>query len=96
MEKHINQLISDQSIVVDEDEYIGCTFTRCQLIYKGGGLPMLVNNSFKECQWNFDGPAARTVQFMAALYIAGGRAVIEATIENVRGKHSTGVALTGM
>jgi hypothetical protein len=47
----------------------------------------------KECHRNFDGPAARTVQFIAALNIAGGKAVIAVTIENVRGNYSTGVHL---
>jgi len=95
MGKHIDQLFLEQSIVIDGDEYIGCTFSRCKLVYAGGTLPMLVNNSYKDCQWAFDGPAARTIQFMGLLYTGGGKSVIEATIENVRGKHATGLALTG-
>ena len=93
MAKFEKKPFRDQSIVIDGNEYIDCRFERCEIIYAGASLPTLIRNSFNECRWTFDGPAARTVQFMSALYGGGGQAVIEATFENIRGKPASGVRL---
>jgi hypothetical protein len=57
---------TDSTLVLDENEYTGCTFTRCILVYRGGDL-RLVRNTFHDCRWSFDGAAARTVALLQAL-----------------------------
>jgi hypothetical protein len=93
MSKHEKEQLVDRSIVVDGSEYVGCTFVRCEIIFAGGSLPVLANNSFRDCRWVFDGPSARTIQFMAALYRNGAKDLIEATFENIRGKPAGGLTL---
>ena len=93
MVKYEKKEFSDVSIVIDGNEYIECRFSRCEIIFAGGSLPRLIKNSFDSCRFAFDGPAARAIQFMAALYQGGAQNLIEATFENVRGKPATGLAL---
>jgi hypothetical protein len=93
MAKYEKRPFTDQSLVIDGSEYIGCRFERCEIIFAGGSLPTLVGNDFKECTYKFDGPAARTVQFMTGLYSGGAQQLIEATFEMIRGKPVTGVKL---
>ena len=93
MSRFEKERFADTSIIVDGNEYTGCTFVRCQILFSGGALPKLDNNSFMDCRWVFDGAAARTVQFMTALYSGGGKELIEATFESIRGKPVDGLAL---
>jgi hypothetical protein len=91
MNKHVEQSFTDQAITIDGDEYIGCTFTRCQLIFTGGSIPLLTGNTFNGCQWIFDEAASRTIQFMSALYSGGHKSLIEDTIKGIRGKSGIGL-----
>ncbi len=91
--KYSNQPFTNEPINLDDNTYIGCTFSHCEIIYSGGAIPTLTNNSFSDCSWTFDGAAARTLAFMAALYTGGGKAVIEHTLDNIRGKKKPGIKL---
>jgi hypothetical protein len=93
MAKHHKTTFTDESLVVDGNEYTGCRFVRCEIIFAGGSLPTMDSNFFDECRWKFDGPAARAIQFMAALYKGGAKTVIDATIDNIRGKPAEGHVL---
>jgi hypothetical protein len=74
MARHEKQSFIDRSLVVDGNEYIECSFLRCELIFAGGTIPTLNGNDFDSCLWKFDGPAARAVLFMGALYSGGWQA----------------------
>jgi hypothetical protein len=76
----------DQPITLDDNEFIRCTFIRCEIIYKGLLPVTLENNRFDACNWRFEGSAALTVDFMTALYQGGGggQQLIEATIQQIR------------
>jgi hypothetical protein len=41
-------------------------------VYNGISDVRLNASTLNDCQWTFDGPAARTLQFMQALYQSGG------------------------
>ena len=43
-----------------------CAFVRCELVYDGRPT-CLVDNTFEDCRWSFEGPAGDTLQFVAAL-----------------------------
>ena len=88
MARHVKQSFIDRSLVVDGNEYIECSFLRCELIFAGGTIPTLDGNDFDSCLWKFDGPAARAVLFMGALYSGGWQALIDATFDGIRGKPS--------
>jgi hypothetical protein len=52
----------------------GGKFERCKIVVCGVAVVALSGCTFNDCEWSFDGPAARTVQFMSALYASGGGA----------------------
>jgi len=79
----------NEEIRLDGNTFIGCSFANCVLVYGGGPLPVMINNSIKDVQWSFAEAASNTVQFMNAIYHGmgeGGRQLIEQTIDNIR-KH---------
>ena len=73
------------SIVIDGNEYVGCKFENCTIVYCGAAPVTLDGCGFDACQWAFDGPAARTAQFMASLYQMGGNAqqLIQRTLTGI-------------
>lgn len=74
------------TILLDGATLTGCTLERCRLVFNGiAGVNMGVNH-FIECTWEFDGPAARTVQFLKALYADCGRELVEQTFADIRGE----------
>jgi hypothetical protein len=73
--------------VLDGKEYRGCEFRGCTLVYNGGQLPVLVENHFIDCGWQFGEAAERTIRFMAGLYTQpGSRQLIENTLDLIRGR----------
>lgn len=86
--RYENKVFEDQTIRLDGNEYIGCTFRRCELQFGASAPISLVNNSFGEqVTWSFTDAAAMTIQFMTGLYLGadqGGRKLIENTFDNIR------------
>ncbi len=72
-----------KALVIDGNEYLGCKFENCTIVFCGAAPVVLDACTFEACQWSFDGPAARTAQFMAALYQMGGSAqmLIQRTLQ---------------
>lgn len=83
-----NEHFENKTVNVDDNRYQDCTFEMCILVYSGGGLPSLHQCHFAACEWLFDGPARRTVQFMSALYLGGFDEMMEKTWDNI--KHPEG------
>ncbi len=79
-----NQRITQQRVVLDGTQYEGCTFDKCQIVYRGGDIPSLVGNTFHECQWALEGAADRTVGFMRSLFHGGLPELIERTFDDIR------------
>jgi len=84
------------SVSLDGGTFVGCEFTRCRMIFSGLLPVTLEGGRFSECQWEFSGPAAQAIGFMAAIYAqgGGGAELIEKTFENIR-KNATGQARPG-
>ena len=59
--------------VLDHNEYSGCTFENCTLVYRGGPTA-LKNNTFQNCRWTFEDSAGRTLEFLRALAQGSGPA----------------------
>ena len=75
-----------EPVHVDGNSYRNCHFEQCTLIYSGGEIPRLENNSFTECRWVFDGAAVRTMAFLRDLYHRGGeggRALVDNAFETI-------------
>ncbi len=61
-----------QTVILDGNAFDKCEFQGCTLVYNGISDVRLNGSTLNDCQWTFDGPAARTLQFMQALYQSGG------------------------
>lgn len=85
MALYINKIFSGEDVELDGHTFQGCTFQNCNLIYRGGQPPSLVNNSFNDFRFTFLDSALFTLLFMSALYKAGFDANIERTFDNIRG-----------
>lgn len=87
MAKHSKKAFKNTVVVLDGNEFEGCTFDACTLEYEGSEAVALTGNTVTNCQWAFKGAAANAVQFMGALYQSGaqGALLVEATFNQIRG-----------
>jgi hypothetical protein len=63
MEIITNKTFTGQTVVMDDKNYIGCTFVKCHIVYAGGDFSW-VNSQFEECSTSFTGQAAKTIAFL--------------------------------
>lgn len=84
--KFTNQTFQNQDVLLDGNEFTGCTFDKCRITFLGIAGHSLSDMKITNCSWHFSGPAANTVNFMTALYAQGGesKTLIERTFENIR------------
>lgn len=76
----------DQAVLLDGNEFIECTFDRCELVFAGISPVTMHNPKMNGCGWTMTGPAALTINFMSGLYASGAHELIEQTFDNIRGK----------
>lgn len=81
--KFETKTFTKEEIHLDFNEFINCKFIECNIIYHGYGLVRLNNNSFENCRHSFSDSAAKTLNFMSAIYFGGGKQLIEDTIKNI-------------
>jgi hypothetical protein len=74
----------DDTIELDGDEYDGCRFENCTLVYRGGPLPTLADCSFSRSSIALEGAAAATLSFLHALYHRGFQVMVEQTFAAIR------------
>lgn len=55
---------TNETVVMDERKFLGCTLTDCVLIYSGGEIGFDPKTLFNRCRFEFRGIAWRTVQVM--------------------------------
>ncbi len=82
-----NKSFFHEKIVLDGNEYHGCTFLHCELMYCGGDGVVLHECLFKESNFGFGGPAAKTMKFLEVLYHGLGEPgvrLVEQTFTNIR------------
>jgi|SRR5690348_8055659 len=94
MAKFESTPFTDTRVCLDGNEYVGCHFLRCELVFCGGEIPRMVGNTIIDCAWTFDGAAASTLQFMRGMHQGMGslgRQVIKNTCDAIRGKRVRGV-----
>src|SRR5690242_10516470 len=66
MELVKNQIVSGETIVLDEKYFVGCEYSECKLIYSGGEVQW-TESKFDRCQVVLSGPAQRTANLLASL-----------------------------
>ena len=79
------QRFTDKRIFLDGASFYGCRFERCTFIFSGVNPCALEGCAFGPgCQWEMEGPAKNTLEFLTALYRGGAKEMIDATIDAVR------------
>ena len=88
MAKRVAERFADRQVVLDDDEFFECTFTRCRVVYRGGEKAYLVGCRFEDgCSFHLEGAAVRTLAFLRAMYHNMGPAglrLVENTFNEVR------------
>jgi hypothetical protein len=83
---HQNESFKDQRIELSGNSFHGCTFERCELVYRGDPSPTFQDNEFIDSVFLFTDSAIRTIYFLSNMYHtgAGGREVVEKTFDDIR------------
>lgn len=79
-----NKTFKNETINLDNNEFHGCHIENCVLRFSGNGPVTMGNNSIIDSPFEFAGPAATTLSFMAGMYSGGAKEIIEATFANIR------------
>jgi hypothetical protein len=88
MAQHQGETFANETVLLDGNEYLDCTFDNCELVFGATAGVSLNGINFNSCRWTFTGPAGTTINFMTALYQAGVTDMLEQTFENIRrGSH---------
>lgn len=81
-----NKTFNNETVHVDGNSYIGCTFTRSTLVYSAGEIPEFANCEFDRVTLDFDGAAQNTMTFLSGLYRGGFERGIETIFDAMRRK----------
>jgi hypothetical protein len=85
--QHNDEKFSGGDRVVDGNQYSGCSFDGCKIIYRGGGVPSLANCHFNNCTWHFEDAAQRTLFFLRLIYNGmgeGGQNLVDSAVAQIR------------
>jgi hypothetical protein len=61
-----NQVVAGKPIALDENHFVNCKYTNCDLFYSGGDWAW-TNTSFENCRFSFSGSASRTIALLTNL-----------------------------
>ena len=87
MIQNSNNIYRDATIRLDGNNFEGCTFDRCHLVFSGTGEIGISGCKFNACKWTFEGAAATTLKFLSSLYTGfgpDGEKLVEDTFNNIR------------
>jgi hypothetical protein len=78
----------NETIILDNNEFVSCKFQNCELVYCGGTPPKLQHCFFTHCSWKLDEAAKRTILFLRSIYHSGpgGMELVDGTLKFIRSK----------
>jgi hypothetical protein len=76
MVKFKKSLWTRERVILDGHHFEDSTFDHCVLVFSATAPVRLENCRFIACQWQFEGAAALTIDFLRALDFGGGDEVI--------------------
>ncbi len=82
-----NETFSNETIILDGNQYTGCKFNGCRLLFNGGDLPVMQSCELNDSPFQFGGAADRTLTLMASIHQGmgpGGKQLIENTFTAIR------------
>lgn len=74
----------EERVELDGNSFKHCTFTKCDLVFRGMAPVSLQDNAVANSSFKFEGAALATLQFMQDLYHGGMKDMMEATFQNIR------------
>lgn len=72
-----------ETVQLDGEYFSDCEFKHCKMIYSGGEVPHFDSCRFDDCDWRFEGPAARTLEHLKIVWAAGAKARVQALIKEI-------------
>ena len=67
MTDYTNRTFQGGRVALDGNNFKGCTFANCELVYSGGIPPALSGCHFTNFNMRFEGAAGNTVGFLKAM-----------------------------
>jgi hypothetical protein len=64
--KYEGKTFENQVFLLEECWFVNCVLRRCTIFYSGGSYE-LVNTTFENCDWKFQGPANLTCQILTMI-----------------------------
>lgn len=64
--KYEGRTFKGQVFQLEECWFVNCVVRECVIFYAGGSYE-LVNTTFENCQWKFQGPASLTMQLLTMI-----------------------------
>jgi len=85
MQKIAGATFEDSMVVLDGNEYKGCDFRRCKIVFTGKAPVQLIQCNFSHCVWQLGGGAFQTLAFFETMYGQPGfRSIVESFFAMVR------------
>jgi hypothetical protein len=83
-----NRTFENARVELGKSHFHDCTFSNCELVYRGDPSPTFQDNEFIDSTFVFRDDAIRTLYFLANIYHAGegGRQIVEQTFDDVRNR----------
>lgn len=82
---HNEVSFTQETVTLDGEAFTDCEFRKCRLVYSGGEAPSFARCRFDNCDWRFEGPAARTLEHLKAVWSAGAKPVVQGLIKEITG-----------
>ena len=78
-------IFNNETVPLDGEHFADCEFQSCRMIYAGGEPPIFDHCRFNDCEWKFEGPAAKTLAHLKLVWSVGGKAPVQAMIKEITG-----------
>jgi hypothetical protein len=62
-----DQIFSNDVVVLDGNEFDGCCFSKCKIIYRAERATALRDNEFEDCEFVLEGAARLTMGFLKGM-----------------------------
>lgn len=78
-------VFNHETVALDGEQFSGCEFRGCRLVFRGGEPPRFDACTFDACDWRFEDAAANTLAHLQEVWAAGGKAQVQALIKTITG-----------
>jgi hypothetical protein len=76
-------IYNHETVALDGEHFSSCEFRDCRMVYTGGEPPVFENCRFDDCDWRIEEAAERTLAYLKVLWLAGGKAQVQAMIKEI-------------